>query len=198
MSDFMAFFEANIAPKLTSRAPTFRHVLCRALDRGVKTIVETGCIRKEDNWKGDGQSTLIWNAYCKSEKGYLTSIDLDEEAIALVKQKCPNVRTICADSVNAISQYPGNNDWPAGIDLLYLDSFDLDIANSHGAALHCFNEFCAAQKQLRPGAIVFIDDSPMGDDGIVCGKGSYVGQYMRKLGIAPFTSGYQAAWLMPL
>jgi len=44
---------------------------------------------------------------------------------------------------------------------------------------------------------VFVDDSPMNSTMEVGGKGLYVAQYFRQLGIMPFTFGYQAAWIVP-
>lgn len=191
MSDFMRFFDSNMGPKLGVRASTFRAVLREAMHQEVQTIVETGSLRKEDNWAGDGQSTLIWDAYKRFRGGKFTTIDLSKEAIELVNKLCPTSGAICADSVPTLDKMTGN------IDLLYLDSFDLNLTLPHPAAMHCMFEFCAALPNLRSGSIVFIDDTPMNDQGIIGGKGSYVAQYFKHLGVLPFTSGYQAAWLVP-
>ena len=191
MTDFMKYFDAEMNPKLGIRAPTFRAVIREALHQDVMSIVETGCLRKEDNWAGDGQSTLIWDAYRRFSLGDFTSIDISEEAISLIRKLCPDSTSICGDSVEALNRHIG------AIDLLYLDSFDLDTSNEHPAALHCLFEFCAARPHLHPGSILFIDDSPMGQDWIVAGKGRYVAQYMKQLAVNPFTFGYQVAYLMP-
>lgn len=191
MTDFMKFFDVEMLPKLAGRAPTFRAVLREALYQKVQSIVETGCTRKEDNWDGDGQSTLIWDAYKRFNGGNLKAIDNSEEATALARQLCPSASILCADSVNALSKHIG------AIDLLYLDSFDLDTKHEHPAALHCLMELTAAMPHLHPGSIVFVDDSPMADGWVVTGKGRFVAKYMEHLGISPFTWGYQIAWLMP-
>ncbi len=190
MTDYVDRFDIEYLPKLGMRAPTFRAVIREAVARKVKSIVETGCIRKEDNWEGDGQSTVIWTDYIKWQSGNFATIDIDQDAIELVRRVCPEAAAIVGDSVTALDK------GKPLIDLLYLDSFDVDMANAGPAAMHCLFEFCAARPRLHSGSIVFIDDSPMGPDGIG-GKGAFVYKYFQHLGIQPFTWGYQIAWIMP-
>lgn len=192
MTDFVDKFDSAYLPKLGIRAPTFRAVIREAVSRGVNSIVETGCIRKEDNWTGDGQSTIIWADYMKSQLGLFTTIDIDQDAIELARKLFPTeVISIVADSVMELAK-PG----PV-IDLLYLDSFDVDMSNAGPAAMHCMFEFCAARPRLRSGSIVFIDDSPMDQNFEINGKGRYVAQYFKQLGVRPFAFAYQIAYIMP-
>lgn len=191
MSDFFQYFDEHFAPLLGQRAPTFRAVIREALVQDVRTIIETGSMRQEDNWRGDGQSTRIWDKYAEMEVCDFTSIDLSEVPAPLIKKWCVKTEFICADSVQTLAKHEG------GIDLLYLDSYDVDMTAPHPAALHCLFEFCAALPHLFKGSIVFIDDSPMRENGQINGKGMYVAQYLKQLGILPFTTGYQIAWLMP-
>lgn len=190
MTDFVDRFDTVYLPKLGIRSPTFRAVIREAVHRKVGSIVETGTMRKVDNWEGDGQSTIIWADYAKWATVSFQTIDIDQEAIELARQTCPNAGCVVGDSITKLS-----NDKNA-IDLLYLDSFDVDMANAGPAAMHCLFEFCAARPRLHPGSIVFVDDSPMGPDG-VGGKGAFVFNYFKHLGIMPFTWGYQVAWIMP-
>lgn len=193
MSDYLDYFDLEYLRKLGMRAPTFRAVLREAVARKVAQIVETGCMRKEDNWQGDGQSTIIWNSYTNYHKfgGKFTTIDIDQEAIDLVRNVCSDAASIVGDSIKELTVQR------TPIDLLYLDSFDVDMNNAGPAAMHCMFEFCSAKPRLHSGSIVFIDDSPTTSDHQTGGKGSYVAQYFKQLGVAPFTFGYQIAWIMP-
>lgn len=191
MTDFIEKFDRKYAPKLGIRAGTFKVTLDEALERDVFYIVETGCIRKEDNWEGDGQSSIIWNDFIKQCHGKFTSIDISREATDLVRKLCPEAVVIRADSVATLKKYNGP------IDLLYLDSFDVKMDAPHPAAMHCLFELCAAMPWLHPGSIILIDDSPMVPDSGIHGKALYVAKYMKHLGIQPFTTGYQAGWIMP-
>jgi predicted O-methyltransferase YrrM len=189
--NFWEKFDNEWAPKLGMRMPTFRAVLREAQFRNVKSIVETGTIRTDQNWEGDGQSTIMLAEFAKERGGAFTTVDISSEATDLAKQLVPNITVRCEDSVKFLSKlkYP--------IDLLYLDSFDVNMARPHPAALHCLMELTSALPWLHSGSIVFVDDSPMSPNMEVGGKGLYVAHYFHKLGITPFTFGYQVAWVMP-
>lgn len=189
-TDFTTRFDIAYGPKLAGRAATFRAVIREAIHQKARTIVETGCTRKECNWEGDGQSTIILSEFARWVNGTFHTVDLDQEATELAHKLCPGANVTCGDSVEFLNKHKQE------IDLLYLDSFDLDLSNPHPAAMHCMFEFCAARPKLHSGSIVFIDDSPM-TDMVVSGKGTYVAQYLKQLGVSPFTFGYQAAWIMP-
>lgn len=191
MADYVDVFDTLFLPKLGIRAPTFRAVIREAVTRGVKSIVETGCTRKADNWEGDGQSTIIWGHYVRYCHGAFQSIDLDETACELARELVPGVVVTQGDSAVALTKSASE------IDLLYLDSYDVDMSSPHAAALHCMMEFASARPRLKSGSIVFVDDSPMNPDFTVAGKGTYLAQYFKQLGMIPFTFAYQAAWIMP-
>lgn len=191
MADFMDFFDREYLPKLGIRAPTFRAVIREMLVRKHKAIVETGCVRKADNWAGDGQSSVIWGRYTQWHTGTYQTMDIDPEACDLTRELVPGAAVTCGDSLAELARHDST------IDLLYLDSYDVDMNNPHPAALHCLMELVSARKRLVPGSIVFIDDSPMEGDFVVNGKGKYVAEYFRSLDVPPFTFAYQTAWIMP-
>lgn len=191
MVDYVDRFDAAFMPKLGIRAPTFRAVLREMLARDHKSIVETGCIRKADNWEGDGQSSIVWADYIKWNHGSYQTMDIDAEACALTRELVPSAAVACGNSLVELTRRD------TVIDLLYLDSYDVDMANPHPAALHCLMELTSARPRLRSGSIVFIDDSPMEQGFVVGGKGKYVAEYFKEIGVAPFTFAYQIAWVMP-
>ncbi len=191
MTDFMIFFDTEYLPKLEGRAGTFRAVMREACTEGVANIVETGSIRVENNWGGDGQSTIIFDAYMRwATRGKFDTVDIDDQCMNLTKN-LQSTTFYCMDSVRYLLKRKDP------IDLLYLDSFDVNMNDPHNAAMHCMFEFCAAQPNLHSGSIIFIDDSPMNEEYSVGGKGKYVSQYFTHLGVPPFVFGYQTAWKMP-
>lgn len=193
-SDFLERYDYVYGPKMGARASSFRAVLREASYQGVSAIVETGSVRQADNWAGDGQSSIIWGDYAKCVGGTFTTIDLDTEATEMARKLVPFASCVCGDSVSEILKKPDP------IDLLYLDSYDVDMSSltsMHAAALHGMFELTAAIPRLHPKSIVFVDDSPIAQDGTILGKGLYVAQYFKQLGILPFVTGYQSAWLMP-
>ena len=50
-------------------------------------IVETGCARWENNWAGDGMSTLIFDRYINDYSGEFYSVDNNEGNINFARSK---------------------------------------------------------------------------------------------------------------
>lgn len=192
-NEFISWFDQAAAPNMAGRATSFRAVLREMQMREHKSIVETGCIRQEGNWAGDGQSALIWSKYIKTRyNGSFTTCDIDQAAVDLTNKL---VGYNCADCCDSVAFLRGNH--RVVFDVLYLDSYDVDMGNPHPAALHALMELTSAMPSLRKGSIVFVDDSPIEFDGRITGKGLYIAEFFKHLGVTPFVTGYQAAWIMP-
>jgi hypothetical protein len=85
------------------------------------------------------------------------------------------------------------------LDLLYLDSFDLDVQNPHPSSLHHIFELTAIKASLKKGAMVVVDDNiwctnQTTNESKIVGKGDYVDQYFKMLGIEKIYEGYQWVW----
>jgi hypothetical protein len=83
------------------------------------------------------------------------------------------------------------------IDVLYLDSFDLDKNDSLPASIHHLHELCAAQRWLHSGSLVMVDDTYRDATGVCLGKGGLVAAYMGMTGATLLAEGYQDLWLLP-
>jgi hypothetical protein len=188
---FLPIFDAHYFPLLGNRRDGFRRIFELLEDKLQKTylIVETGCARAGGNWKGDGQSTLMWDHFVRTHSGSVVTVDRDLAACKMCNELVSSqTRICCMDSIQFLWDF--NPRQP--IDLLYQDSFDLDMKNPHPAALHHLKELCAAMHNLRKGTIIAIDDNlPSGP-----GKGNYVAQFMDNLGLAPVLEGLQMAWII--
>lgn len=178
--------------KTGRRQEGFRFIIDN-LDVMQPIIVETGCIRQADNWIGDGMSTLIWDALVQERGGAaVCSCDISLEAVAFARSQASR----CAQ-ISCVSSVPWLNLMPAeSIDLLYLDSVDVDFSDHHEGALHALCELTAAWRALESGALVAVDDNIV-ENGEHRGKGAYVARYFQKLGITPIFQGYQWVWRMP-
>lgn len=196
MTSYLPRFYAEFAPKLFKRAKTFR-LMFELLDKMESPqIVETGCIRELGCWEGDGQSTVQFNDYANfrslpPDRGYdqhdaaFVTVDICEAHVKLAASLGFKTFAVCDDSVKYLQRFQGN------IDLLYLDSYDFDPANPHPSSLHHLKELAAAQKNLRPGSIIAVDDNH--PDGV--GKGMYVRDYLQNIGIEPIADDYQVVWM---
>jgi len=212
---FWEFFEIEAYPKLAARQNSMRCIF-EYLDQKNRPVfvVETGCVRKENNWAGDGQSTILFDRFISQWPGSeMYSVDIDPNATDLCKSLVSSATKIyTGDSViflRNLARNPPKNF--SNIDVLYLDSYDLDLSNPHPSALHHMKEFLAVSPLIGPETLVVVDDAPPGGmfrvfilsgDSISCiqqppisGKGKYIADYAMAIGLQPVISGYQAGWI---
>ena len=147
--------------KKNIRFEMFEKTLQIAVNRGLKTIVETGTSRGKKkfiffnkfNWK-DGMSTLMFSEFAYLIKGELHSCDISEENINsakdFTKKYCDSVIFYLNDSVIFLQKFHKK------IDLLYLDSFgghDVELASEHQ-----LKEAKAVINKLNDSSLVLLDD----------------------------------------
>jgi hypothetical protein len=148
-------------------------------------IVETGCIREQDNFRGDGYSTLIFARIAASVGGRLTSIEIDATRCDFARQQLQpfqsSVEIVCSDSVAWLRSNSRS------ISVLYLDSMDTQLPQS---AEHGLNEIKAAYNMLDENAIVVYDDT-IWNSGNCFGKGSLAVPWLLSRGWEIVYSGYQ-------
>jgi hypothetical protein len=148
-------------------------------------IVETGCIRSEEDFKGAGFSTLVLGLFAASHGGELISIDHEpahcDFARRTVAYLGEAVEVIETDSV----------EWLAGnrrrIDVLHLDSRDSDQV---GCAEQGLCEIQAAEDRLHRASIVVFDDSCYANGGFI-GLGALGVPWLLERGWRILHSGHQ-------
>ena len=199
--EFWDFFESK-RELLTGRADTFA-ITFEYLDRIDRPIgiIETGCVRRDDSWVGDGASTLLFDRYAETHPGAMVyTVDISPEATAACRRLVSdriNIHT--GDSVEFLKGFVPPADFV--LDLLYLDSFDLIRSFPIPSALHHLNELMAAMPMVRDETLVVVDDSPsLVDHSIsprikVEGKGLFVGQHAQWVGATMLFCQYQCGWL---
>ena len=157
------------------------NLMVNHLNRESALIVETGCARKENNFDGDGMSTLIFDEYVKQYGGTFFSVDINPDNTAFAKSKCSKAIVHTGDSVDFLYNLQVND-----IDLLYLDSYDFDPQKPHPSSLHHLMELTAVMPALKPGStMIVVDDNVLAiKDGdatkrvIEIGKGFYIKYFM--------------------
>jgi predicted O-methyltransferase YrrM len=162
-------------------------------------ILETGCARKEDNWFGDGLSSLLFDKYVQEYGGKFITIDISEESVIFCKSRVSNrTEVILGDSVKCLCELnqrllTANEQ----IDLLYLDSMDAPRDRPEivfQSAIHHLYEFITINRSLKPGALVCVDDNWLVNN-MLDGKGKLIADYFHKIGKHPVKVGYQIIWL---
>jgi hypothetical protein len=169
-------------------------------------IVETGCAREEDNFAGDGMSSLIFDDYVTEHGGEFLTVDLDDKACEFAKQKLKTGKVHRGDSVKYLYELNKKlREENRYIDLLYLDSYDFEPNNPHPSCFHHIKELLAIMPSLRKGSMIGVDDNDLFEadvDGsgnltkIVLGKGIYISHFFKDVGI-DFHEGrmdYQFIW----
>lgn len=166
-------------------------------------IVETGCSRVTDNYEGDGMSTILFSKVQQMLDGYFISFDIDPEAVEFSNKIIQNMSPcVAGDSIIGL-----HRKIPGPIDLLYLDSMDLDSNDLNKACMHTLHEFTTAMPYLKPGTMICADDNILFDfmdrDGNLMetrfqSKGDYVKHYLQRLDIHPIFEEYQIIWQLPM
>lgn len=189
--------------RLGKRKESFLLMLDHLFKRPDPFIVETGCMRQADNYEGDGMSTLLWSNVTEMVGGRAISFDVSPDHVAFARSLINNstIGVICQDSVLGIKSLTYCPDKP--IDLLYLDSVDLELPDLHKSFIHNMFEFTTALPLLKPGSLICVDDNiPFEINNEynhtkeikLLSKGEYLKQYLEKIGIKPIHEDYQIVW----
>jgi tetratricopeptide (TPR) repeat protein len=201
---FWTWFDERARPKLAARAETFALIFehLDQFDRPV-TIVETGCVRRVDDWSGAGYSTVLFAKYVDLCGGTVESVDINPEATAvcrrLVDSDSLSIET--GDSVSFLKwrahKLRAPTSYPT-IDLLYLDSLDFVLHDPLPSAIHHHAELMAAMPMIRDDTLVVVDDSPVFFDdnqrAEIGGKGFLVARHMHLAGAELHFCRYHSGW----
>ena len=188
-STWRKYFD-DISPRLNKRRTSFETMFEYLSDIKHPTIIETGTYREEDNYEGDGCSTLLFDKYIECHGGTLISIDNDPKACQLARKATTEALVLERDSVEGLGEMEGR------ADLLYLDSYNIEDWNNDWApAAHHLKELFVAKNIIRPGTLIVVDDNIQTMTGNLIGKGRLINEVMESLGIEPYIFGYQIGWI---
>ena len=156
-------------------------------------IVETGTVREDYNFEGDGCSTILFDNYIDKQGGKLITIDIDPAACKNARTVTTHAEVIEADSVEYLSTLEGH------VDLLYLDSFNIyNRLDDWEASGHHLKELFAAKNIIKEGTLIVVDDNlymKNTDSNKKFGKGRMIHEMMKSIGIPPYIDGYHMGWI---
>ena len=180
-----------LAPGLYNRAIGF-DVMWRLLLNLKNTnflIIETGTLRTPNNWT-DGQSAFLFTEFVKHYGGQVRSVDIDLQACDTARKHVANDRfkVDCDDSVDWLEKQTDLDQ----VDLFYLDSYDVDWNNDTASADHHLQEFMTIEPNIKPGAVVAIDDNSRWQaNNRRTGKGRAIVEYLAEKNHLPVYDEYQ-------
>lgn len=183
----------ELLSKTGKREASFRVMINHLRKCRIPFVVETGITRTDESYEGDGMSTIIFDKIINELEGTVQCVDIDPNACRFTKDRVSNRTMIyCGDSIRFLdSKEREYEKLTRKIDLLYLDTHDLD-GQSDGA-LHCLYELLSIKGALRPGSLVVIDDNDI-KDGSMSGNGTHVARWMDTVGKKLVFAGYQCIW----
>ena len=156
-------------------------------------IVETGTVREDYNFEGDGCSTILFDRYVDTQGGTLLTVDIDPVACKNARTVTTHAEVIEADSVEFLSTLEGH------VDLLYLDSFNIyNWLDDWKASAHHLKEIFAAKNVIKEGTLIVVDDNlymKNTDTNKKFGKGRMIQELMKSIGIPPYIDGYHMGWI---
>jgi len=194
----MKFYE-DIRDRLQNRTAGFDVVFDYLKTINEPLIIETGCAREEDNYEGDGQSSLLFDKYIAEYGGHFMTVDISDLSVNYSKSKMTSENSLVIKNdiilflkqLNEKLQADGKR-----IDFLYLDSFDAprnepDVV--FRSALHHMYELATILPSLAPGALIGVDDNWF-QDYRRAGKGCIIADYMDSIQNQPIFDQYQIFW----
>ncbi len=157
-------------------------------------IVETGTVREENNFEGDGCSTVLFDNYVGMQGGTLITVDIDPIACKTAERLTTHAEVVESDSIEFLSTLDGK------VDLLYLDSFNIyNWLDDWKASAHHLKEIFAAKNVIKEGTLIIVDDNlyvPESEDtNKKLGKGRIIHELMKSIGIPTFVDGYHIGWI---
>jgi len=158
-------------------------------------IVETGTVREDYNFEGDGCSTVLFDNYIGKKGGTLITVDIDPAACKNARTVTTHAEVVEADSVEFLSTLDGH------VDVLYLDSFNIyNWLDDWEASGHHLKELFAAKNIIKDGTLIVVDDNLYGTSvgqksNQKFGKGRMINEMMKSIGIPIHIDGYHMGWI---
>ena len=150
-------------------------------------IVETGSLRSPGEVMGDGNATMLFDELTAAS-GMVYSIDIDASCGDNIAKHCGNqVQFVEGDSHKVLRELVG---LVKHIDLLYLDSLDVDFEADELAARHALRECQYSLPMLGKKSFVAVDDN----DSQGRGKGRLVSEFAALKGWQLVVDGYVKVW----
>lgn len=131
---------------------TFKELFRQMNEKKDLTILETGIAAHGT------QSTYLFDSYIRKYGGRFYSVDINPALIEMHQgNMCPGTTLYCQDSVEFIKKWTTEH---KHVDVVYLDSYDLNFYDPQPSGTHGLNEYNAILPVLHKDSLLLIDDTP--------------------------------------
>lgn len=152
-------------------------VALELLDNRQALIVETGTSAYGTD------SSRLFDAYVTRFGGRFYSVDINPlPRRKLIFQHSRKSQFIVSDSLKFLEDFKVTE---VKIDLVYLDSWDVDWSNPNESAIHGWNEYQRIKDRLKSGSVLVIDDTPRTLDWIPPEFADVAKKYLNLNGVFP-------------
>jgi predicted O-methyltransferase YrrM len=150
-----------------------------SLSRKPAVIVETGTSASGTD------SSRLFDAYVKNFGGNFYTVDIDSYPSKRLKfAKSKTTHFYVMDSVKFLLNF-SEITTEKSVDLIYLDSWDVDWSNPVESAEHGEKELIAIRPLLQTGTIVVIDDTPADMNWIPVSDRGVAREFEKEFGVLP-------------
>jgi len=168
----------------------FEHL--ELLNKNKYNILETGCVRWNQNWAGEGQFTIIADAFVNHYDGNVYAVNINENDVKNARTYVSNKTSI---ELNCSLKFTENFSNINDIDLFYLDSLDLNWEFPSESANHHLLEFNNIMKNRNfSNFYLSVDDCNINTNNSLIGKGQHIINYLNHLNIKPILNEYQVLY----
>jgi len=132
---------------------TFKRLFEEMKDLKNPYILESGIASAGTN------STYLFNEYVKKYGGSFWSVDINQGLVDHHKgNMCPATQLVCNDSVSFFTEWAKTHD---EVNVIYLDSYDLDFYNPLPSGNHGLAEYKSLMPVIKKDTLLLIDDTPI-------------------------------------
>jgi hypothetical protein len=154
-------------------------VALELLNNKPSLIVETGTSAYGTD------SSRLFDSYITRFGGRFYSVDINPLASRrLAFQHSRNSHFVVSDSLIYLENFQLEST-DSKIDLVYLDSWDVDWSNPNESAIHGYNEYLRIKDRLKSGSVLVIDDTPRTIDWIPPEFSDSAQEFLRVNGVLP-------------
>ena len=156
-------------------------------------ILESGTMRPDHGdmaFGDDGCSSFLFDSFINIHGGSFTSVDINSTNCSHARSKLSDKsKIICSDSI------PFFWNFQEKVDMVYLDSYDIELNNPTPSMIHHMKELACLLKNFKQETLIVVDDHDAFFTGGKIGKGNIIKEFMAQIGKKPIFENYQIGFI---